>query len=401
MENDKIKKIYKTTMLIFVTALITFLITSIYSYKKLGQTTNYLFTSNINSNSELLNKVSILKQIIDKKSIFSADEEKMVDNAIKGYVSALGDTYTEYFTKSEMDEFKQETEGNYVGIGIYMYLNSETNTIEVLYPIENSPAEKAGIKTGDIIKKVDDVEYTGDDFEKISTYIKGKEGTTVKIEVERDKERITFEVERASIDLYPMKSEVLSNNIGYIKVSSFSEDTSKEFKTIYENLSKSNIKGLIIDLRDNGGGILDEALNMADYALDKDKTMLIAKDKDGKEEISKSKQKPIINVPFVVLVNENSASASEILTAALKDNGRATVVGIKTYGKGLIQELLTLSDGSGIKITTEEYCTPNGTQINKIGITPDIIVDLPGSVNSQTVERENDTQLQEAIKLFK
>ena len=135
MENDKIKKIYKTTMLIFVTALITFLITSIYSYKKLGQTTNYLFTSNTNSNSELLNKVSILKQIIDKKSIFSADEEKMVDNAIKGYVSALGDTYTEYFTKSEMDEFKQETEGNYVGIGIYMYLNSETNTIEVLYPI--------------------------------------------------------------------------------------------------------------------------------------------------------------------------------------------------------------------------------------------------------------------------
>ena len=120
MENDKIKKIYKTTMLIFVTALITFLITSIYSYKKLGQTTNYLFTSNTNSNSELLNKVSILKQIIDKKSIFNADEEKMVDNAIKGYVSALGDTYTEYFTKSEMDEFKQETEGNYVGIGIYM-----------------------------------------------------------------------------------------------------------------------------------------------------------------------------------------------------------------------------------------------------------------------------------------
>ena len=170
--------------------------------------------------------------------------EKVIDGAIKGYVDGLGDEYTEYFTKKEMDEFKTETEGSYVGIGIYMFQNTKDNTVVILTPIENSPAEKAGILPGDIIRKVDDVEYTAEDFEKISTYIKGKEGTTVKLEIERDGRNLTFEVERKSIDLYPIKSEVLEGNIGYIKISSFDEDCAKEFKDVYTELGKKNIKSL-------------------------------------------------------------------------------------------------------------------------------------------------------------
>ena len=210
-------------------------------------------------------------------------------------------------------------------------------------------------------------------------------------------------MERKKIDLYPIKTEILQNNIGYIKVSSFDDDCAKEFKQTYNELNKSNkLKGLIIDLRNNGGGIVDEALDMVDLILDKDKIELISINKKGEEEIKKSKSNPVINVPIVVLVNDNTASASEIFAAALKENGKATIVGEKTYGKGVIQELISLRDGSGIKVTIEEYLTPNRNKINKVGITPDKEVTLPDTVTSiYNIEKTEDTQLQEAIKLFK
>ena len=283
-----------------------------------------------------------------------------------------------------------------------MYLNTEDNTVVVLYPIENSPAEKVGILTGDIIKKVDGVEYTGEDFEEISTYIKGEEGTKVKIEVERDGKRLEFEVERKTVDLYPIKSEILEGNIGYINISSFDLDCAKEFKETFDELNKNKLKGLIIDVRNNGGGIVGETLKIADYALEKNDVILITKNKQGNKEIEKSKKSPIIKMPIVILTNEATASASEILVAALKENGKATVVGEKTYGKGVIQELLTLSDGSGVKITTEEYYTPNENKINKIGIEPDEKVLLPEEISSSyNLERKYDTQLKKAIEILK
>lgn len=398
MKNSK--KIYKSIMLIIVVAIVTFILTTVFIYNKLGTTSTY--ANNKILNSEFVRKIYTLKNIIDDEYISDVNEDNLIDGAIKGYVEGLGDEYTEYFTKKEMEEFKTETEGNYVGIGIYMFQNTKDNTIVILTPIENSPAEKAGILPGDIIKKVDGVEYTGEDFEKIATYIKGKEGTTVNLEIERDGKEFIFEVKRQNIDLYPIKSEVLENNIGYISISSFDEDCAKEFKDAYNELNKSNIKSLIIDLRNNGGGIVDEALEIADYVLEKDDVILITKDKNVKEEIEKSTKKPIINVPIVILTNENTASSSEILTAALKEHEKAIVVGEKTYGKGVIQELITLTDGSGIKITTEEYYTPNRNKINKVGITPDKEVSLPETVTSSfNVERKNDTQLQEAINILK
>ncbi len=397
MNNEKIRKIYRTIMLIIVVVLITFVLTSVFLYNKLG-TSSFVNTGINGGSSELVKKIYTVKSILDNKYVSEINEEDLINGAIKGYVSGVGDEYTEYFTKEEMEDYYAEVQGNYVGIGIYMVHNKTDNTIVILAPIEGSPAKEAGLQTGDVITKVDDFECTGEDFEKISSYIKGEEGTKVKIEIERNEEKLTFEIERKNIDLYPIESELLQNNIGYINITSFDSDCAKEFKTVYNNLAKNNIKGLIIDLRNNGGGIVSEALEIADYILDKNQIMLITKDKNGKEEIAKSTSKPTINLPIVILTNGNTASASEILAGALKENNKATIVGEKTYGKGVIQELLTLSDGSGLKVTVEEYYTPNRNKINGIGITPDVEVALEEDV---ITDMENDKQLQEAIKILK
>lgn len=395
---ERLKRIYKSIMLIILVALITFMITSVFMYNKLG-TSKYINIPGLSS--KLMSKLYTVKNVLDNKYVSEINEEDLINGAIKGYVAGVKDDYTEYFTKEEMEDFLAETEGNYVGIGIYMYKDTVNNNVVVLYPIKGSPAEEVGLLTGDIIRKVDGVEYNGDDFEEISTYIKGKEGTKVNLEIEREGKILTFEVERRSIELYPVESEVLENNIGYINVTSFDENCAKKFKEAYNELNKSNIKGLIIDLRDNGGGIVDEALNIADYVLEKDEVMLITKDKNEAEEIEKSTEKPIINVPIVILTNENTASASEILAAALRDNNKATIVGEKTFGKGVIQQLIPLSDGSGIKVTTEEYYTPNRNKINKVGIIPDKEVSLPEDViSSSLVEKKDDTQLKEAINIL-
>lgn len=399
MEENKVTRVFKSIMLIIIVSLVTFILTTVFVYNKVG-TSNYILGNIKGINSNFIKKIYTLNSIINDEYISEVEEEKLTEGAIKGYVAALGDDYTEYFTKEEMEAFKTDTEGEYVGIGVYMVLND--NSITVIYPIEGSPAEQVGIKTGDIIKKVDGLEYTGDNYETVVDKIKGKEGTIVKIEVQRNNEILTFDVERKKIDLYPIKHEILENNIGYIKISAFDENSAKEFKETYNQLGKNKLNGLIIDLRDNGGGIFAESLDIADYLLDKDDIIVITKDKEGKEVTKKSKRKPIVNVPVVVLTNENSASASEIVVAALKENKKATIVGEKTYGKGVIQELITLADGSGIKVTIEEYFTPNKNKINKIGIEPDEIVSLPENVKDEyKIDKKDDTQLKKAIEILK
>ena len=192
----------------------------------------------------------------------------------------------------------------------------------------------------------------------------------------------------------------MENNIGYIQIPSFDETTSSEFKTKFEELQKQNIKSLVIDLRNNGGGIVSEALKIADFIADKDSVLLYEVDKNGKETVKKSENDPIVNMPIIVLVNGNTASSSEILAGALKDLGKATIVGTKTYGKGVIQQILTVKDGSGIKLTVEEYQTPNRNKINKIGIEPNETVELPSDVESVlNVPEDKDTQLQKAQEI--
>ena len=405
MEEKKRYKVYRTIMLIVLVAFVTFILTSIgfYQYFVKGDSLNkYLTLMTSDSSKDISQTLDTYKALIEKYYLGEVDEESLKEGAIKGYIEGLNDPYTEYISKEDMEDYLADTMGNFVGIGIYMAQDPDTDEILVLAPIKNSPAEKAGIKPGDIIVSVDGEETSSKDITVVSTKIKGEEGTTVKLEVLRGTETLSFEIKRENIIVNPVEAEVLENNIGYIKFSSFDENTAEEFKTKFEELQSKGIKSLIVDLRNNGGGIVDEALEIADYFVDKDTVLLYEVDKDNNETVKKAKDKAIINMPVIILTNENTASSSEILAGALKDLGKAKIVGTKTYGKGIIQQILTLPDGSGLKITTEKYLTPNRTEINKIGIEPDEKVELPEELKDElNIEKEKDTQLQKAIELLK
>lgn len=402
MEERNKTKIYKIVMLVILVAFITFLLTVIGMQKYYTNNAGSQTVTSSKNISDLSSKLKKYKELIDKYFLGEVDEEKLEESAIKGYFEGLDDPYTEFISKEDMKEYMEDTTGNFVGIGIYMVQDKDLNKIRVLSPIKGSPAEKAGILPGDVIIKVDGVEYSGDDMTVAANKIKGKEGSKVSLELQRNGETKTFEIERISIKVNPVEGKVIQNNIGYIEFTSFDEGTAKDFKEKFEEIQKQGIKSLIIDIRNNGGGIVNEALEIADYILEKDDVILYEVDKNNKEEIEKSKNDPIIKMPIIILTNKNTASSSEILAGALKDHKKAKIVGTTTYGKGVIQQLMTLPDGSGVKITSEEYLTPNKIKINKIGITPDEVVELPENVkNVLSVEEKDDTQLQKAIEMLK
>lgn len=405
MEEEKYfrkQRTYKTIMLVILTIFLTFIVTTIYITNKYNlegdKATSLLGNS---SSNNIINSISNIKTMLKKYYLKDIDEEKLNEAAIEGYVAGLGDPYTEYIPKEDMEDYTSNLLGNYVGIGIYMAVNTQKNVIQVLTPIKGSPAEESGILSGDIILSVDGVKYTGDDMSSASDAIKGEEGTTVKIEILRGEETKTFEITRKKVITNPVEAKKLENNIGYIQITSFDEETAKDFKNKFETLQEQKITSLIIDLRNNGGGLVDEALEIADYIVPKGKEVLITVDKDQKEKIEKTKEDVLIDMPIVVLVNEYTASSSEILSGALKDLNEATIVGTTTYGKGVIQQLFKLRDGSGLKVTTHEYYTPNRNKINGVGIEPNEIVELPKGTNILNVSEEQDTQLQKAIELLK
>ena len=400
-EENKSKRIYKNIMLVIITAFITFIITSLSLYTYFSNNGTSLFSSEQISNLETsLNKI---QSLIDDYYLWSdeIDEDALIESAIEGYVEGLGDVYTEYIPEEDMEEFTEDITGSFVGIGIYMIGDEETDSIVVYYPIPDSPAEQAGVQAGDIIKSVDGVEYTYEDIDTIADNIKGEEGTTVTLVVERDGEELEFEIERATINTNPITIEVLEDNIGYLKLPSFDTDTAEDFKEKVEELQKQGCTSLIIDLRNNGGGILDETTDIADLLLEKGRTIITTKDKYENEEVIISEDEATFEMPVVILANENSASASEVLIGALKDNDRATIIGTTTYGKGVIQTVISLSNGGSLKLTTAEYYTPNGTAINGVGIDPDIEIELPDTVtNIYSVDESEDTQLQAAIEFL-
>lgn len=398
----KRNSVFKTIMTIIATAIITFVITTICIYSREGnpETSTESSIAQAMKSSDLQTKLSAIRDKIDKEYIGDIDENALVEGAIEGYVSGLNDEYSEYLTVDEMSQFTQDAEGEYVGIGVYITKDTKNNEIVVYGTMANSPAKEAGLQPGDIITSIDGEECNGDDYDNITDKIKGKEGTTVVIGILRDNQEQTLEIERRHIEVEYVTSQVLENNIGYIYISSFEGNVASQFEKAYDDLANQNISSLIIDVRNNGGGIVDECLEIAELMTDKGQTLLIEADKNGDEEVIKSTKNKEIDLPIVLLVNEYSASASEILAGILKDNvENATLVGNTTYGKGVIQTLYPLYDNSGIKITTDEYFTPNHNEINKIGIEPDIKVD--DYTFNGNLDLENDTQLQKAIEVLK
>lgn len=402
------QNIYKIIMLVVLTATITFMITTMVMYQKFSNSYNDSYSNNnqntITANNSLLKTLETFKTMLKEKYIGEINEEKMIEGAIKGYIEGVGDPYTAYLPKEEMKEFTEETNSEYVGIGIYLTANKADNTILVVATMKGSPASEAGMQAGDIIEKVDDVLYTGEQLDEATKVLKGKEGTKAKVTVIRDGKEIDLTITRKKIIVEHVASQMLENNIAYIQIDSFDSGVQASFEKQITELKKGGAKGIIIDLRSNGGGIVNEATGIADLFLEKDETILITKAREKEEERTLSKKDPIIqDLPVVVLVNEGTASASEILAGALKDKyPNTTIVGKKTYGKGVIQTLYNLSDGSGIKITTEEYYTPNHNKINEKGITPDIVVDLTkDSEGYYETGLDKDAQIKKAIEVLK
>lgn len=342
-----------------------------------------------------------LRSVIDKMYIGDIDENKLREEALKGYIKGIGDKYTEYFTKEEWGKLNEVVSGEFYGIGVYLELSKDEKNIVITSVMKDSPAEKAGLKSGDILAKVNEKDIDSEDFENVTKYIKGEKGTKVKVTVYREKEKIEKEIERQEIKVNSTKHKMLENNIGYIHISTFTEHTDKDFEASYKELENQGMKKLIIDVRFNTGGELEATKKVLEQLLKKDSQIIITRDKEGKEEVIKTKKGTNKNIEIVVLGNNYSASASEILISALVDNKVAKFVGEKTYGKGVIQTIVPLSDGGALKVTTEEYLRQNKEKINKVGITPEFEVklDLKG-IEKENPDDKKDNQLQKAIDIL-
>lgn len=331
-------------------------------------------------------KLIALEELIESDYYQEVDEDKLILGAEKGLMQALEDPYSEYYTEEEFKLLKEQTSGSFVGIGIYLTQNDNDNIV-VESVIPGYPAEKSGMKAGDIILKVDGEEVRASESAIATSKIKGKKGTTVVLTIQRGSKQFDLKVKREEIIIESVESEIKEGDIGYVKITSFDTNTYKEFKEAVDSLKKKNVKSLIIDLRDNPGGLLDVCVDIADYLLGEG-TIVYTKDNQGNTEYHKSDKKKI-DLPIAVLINENSASASEILTAAIVDNKAGIAIGTTSYGKGLVQSVREFNDGTGYKLTTAQYYTPNGDYINKKGIKPSI------------EEKDESKQLQKAIEYLR
>lgn len=384
MESSKKEKIYKVIMLILVTATVTFMITSIGMY-------NY-FVRLSDDTETIAKKLETVKKELEKYYIGDIDTQSMTETAIKGYVAGLKDDYSEYLTKEEYEELLISITGDYVGIGIYMSQDVEGNII-VVSPIVGSPAEEAGLQAGDIITAINGESCSEMDLDTASSKIKGQEGTTVELEILRENEKLNKTVERRTVEIQDSRSEILEGNIGYIQLTTFDEGCADNVEQYLLDFQNQGINSVIIDLRDNTGGVVTEAIDFAELFVKRGDIIMRSYNKADNVTLTKSNNTKPVDMEIVILVNEYSASATEIVTAALKDNEVATIVGTTTYGKGVMQEVMPLFDGA-LKVTTEEFKTPNGNEINRIGIMPDEIVE-------DNVDTEEDEQLQKAIEILK
>lgn len=343
--------------------------------------------ANLTEVYERYGKMEQLYDAINTSFYQEVDEEAIMEGAYKGLVSGLNDPYSSYMTADEYQTWKATATGEYSGVGITFSMDEEGRFI-VVSVTEGSPADEAGIRAGDFIISVDGKEY--EDLDLIGNAIRGEEGSKVKITYSRDGTEKEVSLTREKIVQHSVEHDMLDGDIGYIKISSFIESTAEDFKSALEDIESKGAKGMILDLRDNGGGLVDACIEVADEFLDEG-TVVYVEDKNG-ERTEYDAEDGKTSLKTVVLVNENSASASEILAAALQDNG-FELVGEKTFGKGVIQSTAEFDDGSALKLTIMQYFSPDGNEINKKGVSPDYKID-----NDE--DSDQDKQLEKAISLF-
>lgn len=351
---------------------------------------------------EVEKKVDEINGYIDQYFYFEQDEEAKEEAIYDGIMAGLNDPYSVYYTEEEFQQLMEENSGEYVGIGAVVTQGAD-KTITIVRPVPGSPAEEAGLMAEDIVVQVEDLEITNEDLEFVVDMIRGEEGTVAYIKVFRPSinDYLEFNITRRTVENVTVTAEILDDNIGYIQVTQFYDNTDEEFIAAVEDMKSKKVKGIIIDMRDNPGGLLTSVVNMCDYIMDEG-PILTTKDKNGRV-IQKfdSTDEQSLDIPMVVLVNGNSASASEIFAGAMKDTGKAELVGTTTFGKGIVQSVMPLSDGTAIKITIAKYFTPAGNDIHELGVEPDYVVELPDYATSAVnVKREDDTQLEKAIDVI-
>lgn len=360
----------------------------------------FLYSFTRDADKMHIQKMKFLEKKVEDDFLYKVDKEKLRQGELKGMVASLDDPYSEYLTLEDFNALEEQTNGKFFGIGVSVSSNEE-GQILVIAPIKDTPAEKVGIKTGDLILKVNGEPVSGNDLQAAVAKIKGDKGTSVKITIYRPstKETKDIDVKRDEIKL----ETVISNKIkdlGYIGITQFNDNTYDEFKKALDGLKEKNIKGLIIDLRGNPGGTVDSVEKIANELLPEG-TIVSAKNRDGQVVFDYKSDKECLNLPMAVLINGGSASASEILAGAIRDFKKGTLIGEKSFGKGIVQSVFPFPDGSGLKITTSEYFTPSGENIHKKGIKPDIEVKLPENVKGIGIEHlETDNQLKKAIEVL-
>lgn len=352
----------------------------------------------LNTLADKYTKAELLSEYISSSYYTEVDPKVLTDGVYYGLFAALGDPYSEYLNEEEFENMKINTQGDYCGIGVTMSPTQDNAHIYAAGVTEGAPAEEAGVKVGDLILKVDGVAYTGAQLSECASSARGDAGTQVILTLKRGEKEFDVQITRRRILANTVKCEMLEDQIGYIRITSFEDPTYKDFKNALTSLEDGGAKGLVVDIRGNGGGFVDTAVKIADELMDK-ATVVYTEDHNGNREYYTTKDGKT-KLPFVLLVNSGSASASEIMAAGIQDNAAAPIVGTVTYGKGIIQELKQLTDGTGVKLTIMQYFSPNGNVIHKVGITPDYPVELTKECYDEDFNLIHDLQLDKAVELL-
>ena len=386
MKNNKFLKIIAVVLLVITTAFVTRMIT----------------IRQVLSSNENFGKVIVLEKYLRENYLYNKDikDENLEAGLLKGLVAGLGDPYSQYLTAEEMAKLSETTTGKFQGIGVIISPD-EDGTVTVISPIKGSPADRAGVESGDKILKINGKDFSAEKINEASKEMRGEKGTSVKILLLKKKNLKTEEVEikREEIKIDSIIKDKIGD-LGYIGITMFDEETGKDFVKALNELTSEGVKGIILDMRGNPGGVVDAAVEIGDAILPKTSFVTL---KDNKGEVVQDYKldDSYNDIKMVVLVNEGSASASEILAGAIRDLDRAKIIGKTSYGKGVVQNVMSLPAGDGLKLTTSEYFTPSGKSINKKGIVPDIEVDLPDDVEGIGIDyKDTDTQLQKAIEVI-
>lgn len=350
--------------------------------------------------SAVKSKVNELAAIIEEYYYEDVDVQGMADGLYKGLFDSLGDPYSAYYTKEEYEEMMISASAQYYGIGAVLQQDPHTKQVQIVRIYDNTPAHEAGLKAGDLVIKVGDIESRSMELTELVTHIRGEENSTVHLIISRTGEEkyLEYDVRRRKVDVPTVDGQMLGDGIGYIIVAEFGEATAKDFESKVEQLQSEGMQKLIIDLRDNPGGMMDTVIEMLDYILP-DGLIVYTEDKYGNRQEYTSDAERYLDLPMAVLINGNSASCSEIFAGAIRDYGYGTLIGTLTFGKGIVQNVRPLTDGSAIKLTTAKYYTPKGENIHGTGIKPDIELKYKytGKKN-QDYDYMKDNQVKRAVK---